>query len=287
MRLTLGRLSARVDVQGAELRSLKCGDDEYLWQDEARVWPHSAPILFPFVGRLKGRGFRHAGRFHAMPIHGFAAQQRFDCLERRDHRLLLQLRDNLATYEAYPFRFCLQVCFTLQADGLRVDYEIRNEGSEMLPFTLGSHPAFALGAGPLDAWQLLFDQAELPEVYRLDGELLATEPGPLHFEAAQAIRLGPRLFDDDALIFKHIRSRRLTLRHRERGTRLCLHTGGAPHLGLWARPAAAYLCIEPWFGVDEDARASLELAEKPGLIRIAAGQRFATGYRVELVGTVT
>ena len=282
MHLRSGSLTARIDPLGAELRSLRRDEDEFLWQDKSKVWPHSAPLLFPFVGRLKGGGFGHRGRFYAMPIHGFAAQHRFDAIEQHAHSVLLELRANGATRAHYPFDFCLQVRFTLAAHGLAVRYEVANEDTEPLAFALGSHPGCALGNGALEDWRIEFDQAEPPEVYRLDGELLAVTPVPFRFEAAHSITLGPQLFADDALIFKHLHSRQIRLVHRQRGVRAVIDTGGAPHLGLWARPGAAFVCIEPWFGVDEDRHAPLDLAAKPGLIRLAPGDRFTADYSITL-----
>lgn len=282
MHLRHGPLTARIDALGAELRSLRLGDEEYLWQDESKVWPHSAPILFPFVGRLNGGGFEHQGRFHDMPIHGFAARELFELIEQRDDTLLLQLRAHAGTRSSYPFDFRLRVRFTLDDVGLEVSYEVRNDGLEELPFSLGSHPGFAL-RGPLEDWQIEFEQDESPEVYRLDGDLLASAPTPWRFDARR-ITLSAALFADDALIFKNIRSRRLRLVHRQRGERLSMDTGGAPHLGLWARAGAAYVCIEPWFGVDEDRQAPRELAAKPGLIRLAPQQRFEASYRIAISG---
>lgn len=281
MHLKRGALTARVDTLGAELRSLRWGDDEYLWQDESKVWPHSAPILFPFVGRLNGGGFVHEGSCHAMPIHGFAARQRFAIVEQGADTLQLQLRADETTRAVYPFEFCLRVRFTLGARGLAIRYEVVNEGAATLRFALGSHPGFAL-AGPLEDWRIEFDQIEAPEVYRLDGDLLADAPVPFCFDPQRSITLGPQRFADDALIFKHIESRQLSLVHRQHGTRLTVDTGGAPHLGLWSRAGAAYVCIEPWFGVDEDRHAPRELAAKPGLIRLAPGDRFTSTCKIDL-----
>ena len=282
--LRLGTLSSRIDLLGAELRSLRRGDDELLWQDEAAVWPHAAPVLFPVVGRLRGGGYLHGGQFYAMPTHGFAGHQRFELIAATADSLLLELRANAATWAMYPFEFRLRVRFTLSRQGLEVAYTVINEGEQPMCFALGSHPGFAL-AGDLSDWHLQFDQAEVGVVWRLCGQdnaLLAAEPEPFTFDKGQRINLHPSLFARDALIFKHIRSRCIGLVHRERGVRLQLDTGGAPHLGLWARPGAAYVCIEPWFGVDEDRHAKPALADKPQLMSLAAGARFETRYQLVL-----
>ena len=47
--------------------------------------------------------------------------------------------------------------------------------------------------------------------------------------------------------------------------------GGAPFLGLWAKPGADYVCIEPWEGLDDAHRQSGDLTEKKGIVALPAG----------------
>lgn len=289
--LRLGDLTAAVAAVGAELRSLRSlrrGDEEMLWQSsnaEEAASPGAASLPFPHVGRLRDGGFAHAGRFYALPRHGFAASCEFRLVERAAHSLTLALRADAHTRECYPFDFELRVSFTLRSDGLVVDYRVRNRGLERMAFSLGSQPALALPlreGETLEDWSIGFDSAEAPEVYRLDGDLLGALPQPFEFSPRQCVRLGPHRFDADALVFKNINSRRLDLLHRRRGRRLALHTGGAPHLGLWSRPGADFVCIAPWYGVDDDAQTPLDLLAKPAAIQLPAGRAFVAGYRIEL-----
>ncbi len=274
-------LQAKVDPRGAELRSLRRGSDEYLWQNESGVWPHAAPILFPYVGRLRGGGYRHRGRWYTMGTHGFAAQAGFEVLEHEASRLRLRLRNSAPWRPVYPFEFCLSVSFDLAEDGLAVRYEVRNEDEQHLHFGLGSHPAIALDQGPPEAWQVRFEQDEVPGAFRLEAGLLARQPEALPLIASRRLPLRADLFDRDALIMKNIRSRHVDLLHAEHGLRMRLHTGGAPHLGLWAKPGQPYLCIEPWHGVDDDDSAPLALADKPEIVHLAPDEEFFTGYRLE------
>lgn len=280
--LHFGELQASIALRGAELRSLRLSGEEFLWQDEAGVWPHSAPLLFPVVGRLREGRYLHRGQEYRLGIHGFAAGQDFEPVQQSSHAASLMLRATTATRACFPFEFRLRVSFRLDADGLQVSYEVHNDGQEPMAFGIGSHPAFALGTGELQDWWLEFDKPEAPEAFRLVGDLLAERPEPLSFSGPAQTRIGlhPRLFERDALIFKQIASSEVRLVHKEAGTRLAVSTGGAPHLGLWAVPGARFVCIEPWFGVDEDASAPLELLQKPALQRLAAGACFECGYRI-------
>jgi len=286
--LRLGELTAVVSAVGAGLRSLRRGNEEFLWQAEgaaARGDTAAPPLQFPHVGRLREGGFAHAGRFHALPAQGLASACEFRLVERAAHSVTLALRADAYTRECFPFDFELRVSFCLRADGLAVDYRVRNRGLERMAFSLGSQPALALPLGEgetLDDWSVHFDSAEAPEVYRLEGALLSSLPQPFEFSPRQCVRLGAPRFDAEGLVFKNINSRRLDLMNRRQGRRLALHTGGAPHLALWSRPRAAFVCIAPWYGVDDDAQTPLELLAKPAAIQLPAGRAFVAGYRIDI-----
>ena len=52
---------------------------------------------------------------------------------------------------------------------------------------------------------------------------------------------------------------------------------GAPMLGIWTKPGARFLCIEPWWGIADPAGFSGEIWDKPGILRLESGEsrRFA------------
>ena len=44
-----------------------------------------------------------------------------------------------------------------------------------------------------------------------------------------------------------------------------------PHLGIWTKPGAGFLCIEPWQGYASPEDFDGELAEKPGIVWVEPG----------------
>ncbi|MES3021235.1 MAG: aldose 1-epimerase family protein [Pseudomonadota bacterium] len=281
-----GALRCTVALRGAQLLSLSDGrtGDEFIWQRDPDVWSDSAPILFPVIGRLKDGAYVHRGQRYAMQIHGFARELDFEVLQRDAHGVTLQLRESAATLAQYPFDFSLRVHFTLDAYSLQVSYEVANPGTGVLPFSLGSHPGFRIPPSPrgLDDWSLVFSEQERSFCYRLDQGLLARLPSAFPMGRDRRIALTPSLFDGDAIIYKKVRSRHVRLVHRSGRVRLSMALGSAPDLGIWARPGAGYVCIEPWFGYDDDCAVSGELTAKPGIVLLPAGGRFNSGYAISV-----
>lgn len=282
--LTHGRLAARIAALGAELQSLTCDGDELMWQPRAGHWQQTAPWLFPVVGRLRDGGFSHRGRWHELPLHGFAASQPFELLSQAPDAVTLQLRSSERTRASYPFDFRLLIAYRLDAQGLAMDIAVHNDSDETLPFSLGAHPGFAL-QGRVEEWQLHFEQAESASIWRLQPDpppwgLRSTTAEPLRWDAAGVLHLRPRMFERDAIILDPLHSSWVSLRHRSRGERLRFCFRGAPTLGLWARPGTPFICIEPWWGRDDDAAAPHALLAKPQLHKLPPAKVFEAHLQI-------
>lgn len=284
IKLRNAELQCEIATLGAELRSLRDANsgDEFIWQRDPVFWAASAPILFPVIGRMKDGGYTLDGRFYEIPKHGFARDLVFSVVSSRGASATFRLVDSEKTRAAYPFAYLLDVTFALAGRTLRVDYRLTNRNDRVMPFALGSHPAFALppALGAIEDWSIVFDAVEEPVCYRVAGNLLSSKAEPFAYSANNAIELTDKIFERDALIFKNIGSRRLQITHRERGVRVDFDTGGAPVLGIWAKPGAPYVCLEPWCGFDDTSEVNSNILDKPGMLRLAAGEVFATGYSV-------
>jgi galactose mutarotase-like enzyme len=286
--LRRGRFTARVAQRGAELLSLRNGDEELMWQAQAGVWQQTSPWLFPFVGRLRDGGFEHRGRWHAMPLHGFAAGLDFEVLSQQQDAVRLRLSPSEATRASYPFEFRFEVGYQLDEQGLAIRLSVHNDGDEPMPFALGGHPGFAM-PGRLQDWHLQFQKPEADSVWRLCPDpppfgLRATAAEPFRWEAPGRLQLHPSLFEHDALILDPVQSGWVCLVHHSQGERLRLHFHGAPTLGLWARPGASFICIEPWWGRDDDATAPHALLAKPQLHKLPEGEVCEARLQIALPG---
>ena len=57
--------------------------------------------------------------------------------------------------------------------------------------------------------------------------------------------------------------------------------GGAPWLGIWAKPGAPYVCIEPWCGVNDSQIKKADFSEKDGINSIGKGESWNFTWTAE------
>lgn len=267
-----GPFAARIKSFGAELTSLTKDGQEFMWQ-AGSAWPKSAPVLFPIVGQLAGNQYVHHGLFFKLPRHGFARDREFAVEAAEADHASFTLTADAATKAVYPFNFVLALTYTLGDDGLTVRYRVTNPGSSPLPFSLGAHPAFAWHE-PREGQVLVFDQPEPAPIRRLTDNLLGPETYPTPISGHSLI-LTDDLFVDDAMILDQVASR-------------CVQFGQLrmewchdfPLLGLWSKPGAGFLCIEPWAGIADPIGFDGEISEKPGIMLLEPGQSREFWWRV-------
>jgi len=278
--------TATIFEKGAELASLASAASgrEYIWNGDPAVWAGRAPLLFPVVGSLKDGAYTHEGSRYTLPGHGFARITDFAALRNDGSAAELQLQSSAKTRESYPFDFTLTVTYRLKADGIAVLYRVENTGRGRMLFSIGSHPGFTVpfAGGAIDDYFVLFDRAERDERWFIvpgNGLIDAARTEPV-FENGNRIRLSKTVFDRGALVFKRPRSASFSLRNDLNAHSVTVLTEGAPYLGIWARPGAPYVCIEPWHGIADSADSTGILSEKEGILTLGPGRVFETGYRV-------
>ncbi len=279
-------LSASIDPQGAQLSVLRDADERDLqWNGDPAIWAGRAPILFPIVGMLVGGQYRTGGRSYALPRHGFARNRRFTVAQSGPAGATFRLSADAQTLSVYPFDFELDVNFAVEGARLAVTGWIRNRGSGEMPASLGFHPAFAwpLPYGEDRAAHFIeFETDEPAPVRCLDAHGLLTPqrlPTPVQ---NRRLTLRDELFVADALIFDRIVSRTVTY-GTEVGPRIAMSFAGVPYLGVWTKPGANFICIEPWQGITDPQGFSGELKDKPGSVIVPPGGTITVGMSITLL----
>jgi galactose mutarotase-like enzyme len=120
-----------------------------------------------------------------------------------------------------------------------------------------------------------------------DPILLYPEGQPTPVEG-NVLRLRDELFEEQAIVFDRLNSRSVT--YGAPGT-LCMRIDfpDSPHLGIWMRPGATYVCVEPWQGYPSNLNFDGPFAEKPGIALIPPATPDAGGSasRCNRKGTCT
>lgn len=273
-----------VNTHGAELCSLKdVHGNELLWQADEKFWPRHAPVLFPIVGRLNNDELKHNGKTYTMKQHGIARDREYENIENGSSVLSFRLRSDSASLQQYPFKFELVISYALIANRLMIVYTVRNHHDNDLPFSIGGHPAFNLPLitteNPED-YQIEFEQPESQEIYQLEDGLIAPALRPSPLNGTQ-LNLSPGLFDNDALIFPELNSSKVFYGN-DNGKGLTVSFAGFPDLGIWSKPNAPFVCIEPWAGHSSPLEYDGEFKDKPGILILPPYSERSLSYSIEV-----
>ncbi len=274
-------LTAQINDFGAELHSLKSKADghEYIWQGDPAVWYGQAPVLFPIIGRLLDDKYRYNGTAYTMPKHGFARKRTFEVVSCERNEAVFVLRSDAQTLENYPFEFELYVKFSLLGKTLQAVHTVVNQTEGEMYFSLGGHPGFNCAIGD----RLEFDKNETLSTVSIDEESYRLAKKTPVLQNEKCITITEHIFDHDALIFSGIRSKAVTLRRAGNEHDVRFTFGDVPYLGIWAKPGAPYVCLEPWCGVNDDHRWREDISEKDAITRLPQGGVFDLAYTAEIL----
>ena len=274
------QLSATINTLGAELISLVKTNKNYIWQVDETYWNKTSPILFPIVGRLKDDSYNYDGKSYQLPRHGFARNMEFSFDKRSEHQVIFELNETEETKQNYPFDFKLLMAYTLMDNELVIEYFVRNQSDEVLPFSIGAHPAFAI-KGNFEDYSLQFNKEDIFETNHLENESF-NEKTTLVETENNAISLNYVLFEKDALVFKHLHSNEVVLKHQNQNV-LKVNYDNFPYLGIWTKENAPFFCIEPWCGLADVVTHNGNLEDKEGINHLPAGEDFLRAIRIEIL----
>jgi galactose mutarotase-like enzyme len=275
-------------AKGAELCSIKSTNtnQEFMWQADPEIWGSHAPSLFPVIGCLKEDGFIHEGKEYPMPKHGFIRNNEdIQLHSKSENELCFVLKSNESTRKVYPFEFEFYIHYILDGNKLQVKHDVINTDQSKLFFCLGGHPAFTC---PLkhgekySDYYLEFEQKETAHTWKIVDNGLIGQEGKLILDENDRIELTPNLFANDALIFKNLKSSFVQLKSKNSNFTLKVSLDDFPYLGLWAKPNAAYVCIEPWIGIADSYNSSREFSEKEIIQSLDPQKTFSAAYTIEI-----
>lgn len=280
------QLTAGISTFGAELQYLTDAEGRELqWDGDPAFWRGRAPILFPVIGVLEQGCYRLDGISFPMPKHGFARHSTFDIVDCSSDAVTLRLVANDATRAIYPFWFKLDIRFSVSNGTLTVAAAIANLGDSPMPASFGFHPAlrWPLPFGePREGHDIRFEHSEPAPIRRVDANGLLLPESQATPVVGDLLILRDELFVEDALIFDALGSRKVSYGALT-GPRVMVEFANFPTLGVWTKPGAEFICVEPWQGFSDPIGFAGDIRDKPGIVEIEPGEVKRFAMRISLV----
>ncbi len=268
-----------VKEMGAELTSLKSKKSgiEYIWQGNADIWYGQSPILFPVIGRLLNDKYRLNGKEYNMEKHGIVRKKPFKLVEQTANSLTFLQTDDEASLNIYPYKFELFVTFTLKNNGLEVSHKVVNKNDSVMFYSFGAHPAFNCEIGDY----LEFDNPQTVLNEQIDEESLLLDNQVELLKNEKRITIEKNTFDHDALILSGYTDKVISLKS-DNHNRVVRFNFDSPVLGIWAKPNAPYVCIEPWWGINDNHEEKSDLSEKREIMSLNAKEERSFSWYAEI-----
>lgn len=281
----MNQIQFEIDTHGAELKSLKYGNREYLWHGDPEFWGRRAPILFPIVGRLADDTLRIDGREYRMKQHGFARDAEF---VRCDGKYVL-VEDGYR--ENYPYTFELVAEYTTQGNTLICDWQVTNRDDKTMYFQIGAHPAFMLpdynATDGVHGYIQCFDANDKivsPMVFNcLENGLRVHYGQPKMLINDKAIlALTNTTFADDAILIEADQVAKVAMFDKQGKRVLTVSCPQAEAFGLWApfKQGCPFVCIEPWCGIADRVGFKGDISERDCIHSLAPEETFEFTYSI-------
>ena len=286
-------LKVTVSDHGAELTSVydKAQDFERIWCADPAVWNRHAPVLFPFVGKVKDGAYRYNGNTYTMKTqHGFARDAEFTCIAETTDSITHKLVYSDETLEIYPFEFELLITHRFDAENPRlmhVTWTVKNLGSDEMLYSIGGHPGFQIPIEKnLKFEDYRIDFGEDPKPRRIlfsEDCFVLEEDEAFALEEGRYLNLEHNLFDDDAIVLKEM-PREVTLESAKGSKKITVAFPDMDYLGIWHWPHVEvdYVCIEPWSSLPSRKNVVEDLEKQADLLSLESGQEYTNTWSITI-----
>lgn len=278
-------LKISLSNHGGELHSIKGKKDntEFLWSGDEAYWKYHAPILFPIVGKVFNGKYTVDGKTYELPQHGLARVRDFEMIEQTKNSISFELKYSEDTLKVYPFKFSLIIKYTLNDINLSIDYIVKNLDNKEMYFSIGAHPAFMcpIENDKFDDYYFEFNKKENASIMQLVGPGYFSKEEKPYLKDENIINLSTDLFKNDALVFKNLKSNKISLKSKNHKKYLEFDFGEFPYLGLWTKDTGApFVCIEPWFGHADFDGFNEEFKDKAAIQSLMPNKEFHCNYNI-------
>ncbi|MGQ4002799.1 aldose 1-epimerase family protein [Francisellaceae bacterium CB299] len=274
-------LKVQINLLGAEVRSVRniSTNREYMWCGDSDVWAGVSPVLFPVVGKSIDSEIRYKGQEYSVGNHGFVRHASFEIAEKLDDSVTLSLT---TTEDNYPFKLQFNIIYRLEGNKLITTFNIINLGAGEASCGFGAHPAFAYPfdkSHKLNDYEIVFDSKEKLNFHPITQDALYT--GKIKQVELDRVQLNENIFNNDALVYSGFSSKKVRLAEKGSNRYIQVEFDGFEYLGLWSKPKARYVCIEPWCGRADTLGFDGDIDERIGNVSIGGFESVIKSYSIE------
>lgn len=243
-------LEVCVNSEGGSMTSIKYLGEERQWQG-GEFWKGQDVVIFPIVGHTEK--YEVDGKVYFPKSHGVARYSEFALEEKTSEKLTLKLLSSEETKKTYPFDFKFFIGYELKKNTVKITYTVHSLEGE-IPFYVGGHPALKAPDGE----QIIeFENEEQPLMYPLG--------------SGEGVKLsGIKRFTVDKQFFKKYKTYQLAnlsggnIRAYTKDKFCYTFKSDCPVVAIWSNENGGdYVCIEPWWGINDFEGAPCELKAKP------------------------
>jgi galactose mutarotase-like enzyme len=285
------KTTAVIDTIGAQLISLKDqAGTEYIWQRNPAYWGKSSPLLFPIVGNCRKDQTIIEETAWNLTKHGFCREMDFAVIEQTDTSAVFGIRDTEDTKKVYPYSFHLSLSYELKDGVLSMEYKVTNDNDRIMHYCIGAHPGFNCPMNDDSAfedYQLVFEKEETISNMVYDCEKLHFDPSQRikRLENSRILPITRELFKDDAVYFDDLKSRSVSLVHKETQKGVEVEFPGFETVAFWTPypDDAPFVCVEPWNGSAIYATEDDEFIHKNHVQSLEAGEAKTYGLVIRIL----
>ena len=277
------KMALTVNSTGAEAVALvkKADGAQLLWNGDKAVWPRHAPVLFPYVGKVKGCEIEIEGKVYPAPQHGFSRDLEHRVARQGESSITFELEASGETRKWFPYDFVLRNIYTLEGETLRHTIQVVNRDNRVLRFGVGYHPGFTCpfdDAHTTEDYVLRFDAPQTPVVVDNRPNGFVTDKRYELMQDSTDIPLTDHLFDEDSICMSGLTAKTLSLVEKDTGRRVTVDIEGYPYTLIWSMPTKPlqFVCIEPWRSVQDREDANGRWQDKPCAAALAPGESYET-----------
>ena len=284
-------LQVKIKKKGAEIISIfnKEKSFEHIWQASKKSWNQNAPILFPIVGKLKDGHYMIDDKEYKMKNHGFANYSNFEVISKSKNEVILELNSNEKTLKEYPYKFNLQVKYTLKGNKVSIENKVQNIDSKKIYFSIGAHPGFNIPFNNKEKYNdyyLEFNENETVSRLPLTKKkgLLSNTPIKKYLDNTNKLHLNHKMFKDRAVILEGLKSSTVEIKSNNSKMSVKLGIDNFPFLGIWTTSKfdEPFVCIEPWYGISDTENTSGLFKNKKGIQTLAIAKSFLMKYNITI-----